>query len=108
MEKALSKIKELTDVEVWALKQGHEGLTIIDFHSTWCHPCRNLAPVLEGFADEYNIVKVDVDKCPDSTKSYGVRGIPTLVALKDGNVIGTKTGLIEKDILASWFADCNK
>ena len=100
----MSKIDVLTDKEVLALKQEPtEELTIIDFFASWCRPCQIMLPILEGFTEEYKIVKVDVDRCTEAVASYGIRGIPTLVAIKNGNVLDSITGNQTKEDLQEWF-----
>ncbi len=100
----MSKIEALTDKEVLALKQEPtEELTIIDFYSDWCNPCKLLAPTLEHFASLYKINKANVDTCTESVSSYGIRGIPTLVAIKNGNVLDTISGNQTKGDLQEWF-----
>ena len=69
---------------------------LVDFWAAWCGPCRAIAPHLETLADRYSgkakIVKVDVDANPQSPATYGVRGIPTLLMFKGGQVVDTIVG----------------
>ena len=71
---------------------------LVDFYADWCGPCRGLAPILEGLAqeDQLRIAKVDVDKNPRLTDQYKVMAIPTLLLFKDGEVADRKTGGISK------------
>ncbi len=76
---------------------GENGsLTLVDFHASWCGPCKMLAPVVEEIAlrhsDKLNVVKVDADELQAVTAKYGVRGIPTLMLFKDGVPAATKVG----------------
>ena len=64
---------------------------LVDFWAEWCGPCKALAPVLDGLANEYQekikVVKVNVDESPNSPQNYKVRGIPTLVFFRDGQQV---------------------
>lgn len=73
---------------------------IVDFWAQWCGPCKALAPVLEDVSQKYDgkvkFVKLDVDSNPSTPPKFGVRGIPTLILFKDGQVKATQVGLIGK------------
>ena len=79
--------------------------TVIDFWAEWCGPCRTIAPIVEELAEEYadrvNIGKCDVDSADDVVATYRVRNIPTLVFIKDGNVVGNHVGAISRNDLVA-------
>ena len=83
-----------------------EGLVLVDFWAEWCAPCKQIAPILEEIAQELegslSIAKVNIDENPQTPTKYGVRGIPTLIVFKGGQVAGTKVGTAPKGALMEW------
>ncbi|MBV6633575.1 MAG: thioredoxin TrxA [Alphaproteobacteria bacterium] len=79
---------------------------LVDFWAEWCGPCKQIAPILEDLAQEMGgklrVAKVNIDENPMIPTKYGVRGIPTLMLFKDGQVAGTKIGAMPKTDLVSW------
>lgn len=79
---------------------------LVDFWAEWCGPCKMIAPALEEIATELDgrvqIAKVNIDENPMTPQKYGVRGIPTLILFKDGEVAATKVGALPKNQLAEW------
>ena len=77
---------------------------LLDFYATWCGPCRMIAPFIEALAaehSEYDFGKIDVDEAPGLAAAFGVESIPTLVVMKDGQVVKTAVGARGKnEILA--------
>ena len=80
---------------------------LVDFWAEWCGPCKMIAPVLEDSAESYagrlSVAKVNVDENPALAAQYPVRGIPTLMIFKDGEVVATKIGAVSKSQLAAFI-----
>jgi len=83
---------------------------LVDFWAEWCGPCKMIAPILEEIAVEYDgkirIAKLNIDENPATPPRYGIRGIPTLMLFKAGNVEATKVGAVSKSQLSA-FLDSN-
>jgi len=89
---------------------GSDQAVLVDFWAEWCGPCKMIAPILDEIADEYagklKVVKLDIDSNPAVPRRFGVRGIPTLMIFKAGEVEATKVGAVSKSQLAA-FIDSN-
>ena len=84
-----------------------KGLALVDFWATWCGPCRAMMPVVAKIADEnegkIKVCKVNVDEEPDLAEKFGVMSIPTFVAIKDGEVLGTSIGVQDEEEILKMF-----
>ncbi|MCG6861674.1 MAG: thioredoxin TrxA [Chromatiaceae bacterium] len=83
---------------------------LVDYWADWCGPCKMIAPVLDEIADEYDgkirVAKLNIDENPNTPPRYGIRGIPTLMLFKEGEVEATKVGAVSKSQLTA-FIDSN-
>jgi thioredoxin 1 len=83
---------------------------LVDYWAEWCGPCKMIAPVLDEIAQEYEgkikLAKLNIDDNPSTPPRYGIRGIPTLMIFKDGEVEATKVGAVSKSQLTA-FIDSN-
>ena len=86
-----------------------EGLIIVDFYADWCGPCKMLAPVLEEIASETDIkiIKVNVDEHDTLAREYGVLSIPTILFLKDNELITKNIGFMSKDKILDTIKEIN-
>ena len=76
---------------------------LVDFYATWCGPCNQMAPILEDIGSEYEdqilVAKIDVDEYPEVAKEHGVKGLPTLIVFREGEVYKWLVGARSKDQL---------
>jgi thioredoxin 1 len=99
-------MKNVTDATFEAEVLKATGPVLVDFWAEWCGPCRQIAPALEDLAkdlgDKVTVAKVNIDDNPATPGKYGVRGIPTLMIFKGGQVAATKIGALPKSKLYEW------
>ena len=84
-------------------------IMIIDFWASWCKPCLMIAPSLEEISnemsDQLSIAKHNIDEEPNTPTRFSVKGIPTMIMMKDGNHVSTKVGAVPKSEIISWIKD---
>ncbi len=105
---ASDAILEVTDANFDAEVLKSDQPVLVDFWATWCGPCRAIAPIVEELALAYKgravVGKLDVDSNPATPQRYGVRGIPTLLVFKGGQVSDQIVGYVGKDVIEKALA----
>ena len=83
---------------------------LVDFWAAWCGPCKMIAPLVDEISEEYagkiKVCKMDVDSNPETSVKFNVRGIPTLLIFKNGNIEATKVGALSKAQLVEFVEGC--
>ena len=103
----MSQIVSTTDASFDADVLNSDLPVLVDFWAEWCGPCKMIAPILDELAishgDKLKICKVNIDENPQSPTKFGVRGIPTMLLFKNGQLQATKVGALPKQALADWI-----
>ena len=101
------KIVHITDASFEQDVIKSDTPVMVDFWAEWCGPCKMIAPVLDELANDYagrlKICKLNVDSNTQTAPKFGIRGIPTLIIFKNGEVAGTKVGALSKSQLAAFI-----
>jgi len=96
-------VKEVTEESYQTDVEKAEGLFLLDFWAPWCGPCKMIAPVLDELASEYTgkitIGKLNVDKSPSIAGKHGVQSIPTVLFVKNGEIVDSFVGFMAKDAI---------
>ncbi|TYK67366.1 thioredoxin [Colwellia echini] len=90
-----NKVTEVNSESFAQIIEQTEGKILIQFHAPWCAPCKMLAPVVEQVAHQYNdikVIKVNADDSPELAAKFGVRGLPTLLLMKAGELVASQVG----------------
>ena len=86
-----------------------DKLVLVDFWAEWCGPCKQIAPALEDISEEMGdrikIAKVNIDESPDTPGKFHVRGIPTFMIFKEGQVVATKVGAMTRSKMTEWIEE---
>jgi len=99
--------KTVTDASFAADVLESDDAVLIDFWAEWCGPCKQIGPALEEISNAYDgtltVAKVNIDENPETPGKFGVRGIPTLMIFKGGELVATKVGAAPKSAIAAWI-----
>jgi thioredoxin 1 len=99
----MSDLIHLTDQNFEEIVKGSDVPVLVDFSASWCGPCKMLTPIVESLATDLagraKVCKIDIDEAPNTSQKMGVRGVPTVIAFKNGEKTGSLVGLTTKEKL---------
>ena len=98
---------EITDASFEAEVVNSDKPVLVDYWAEWCGPCKMIAPILEEVGAEYGdkltIAKLNIDQNPETPPKFGIRGIPTIMLFKQGDIVATKVGALSKSQLTAFL-----
>lgn len=102
----MSKVIHLNDSNFEAEVLNFEGVVLVDFWASWCGPCKMLGPILDELSSEITqkIAKVNVDEVEKLAQKYKIRSIPTMIIFKNGQIVDTLVGSMQKTVLKDKLA----
>jgi len=99
----MSDLIHLTDQNFEEIVKNSDVPVLVDFSASWCGPCKMLTPIVESLAADLagraKVCKIDIDEAPNTSQKMGVRGVPTVIAFKNGEKTGSLVGLTTKEKL---------
>jgi thioredoxin 1 len=102
----MSKSQSVSDASFESEVLNAPGPVLVDFYADWCGPCKAMTPLVDELAgtlgDKLKVVKINIDNNPDAPTKYGVRGIPTFMVFKGGQVVDTRVGGMSKSQFSDW------
>ena len=98
---------EITDASFEAEVVNSDKPVLVDYWAEWCGPCKMIAPILEEVGAEYGdkltVAKLNIDQNPETPPKFGIRGIPTIMLFKQGDIVATKVGALSKSQLTAFL-----
>ncbi|MBA6257214.1 MULTISPECIES: co-chaperone YbbN [unclassified Colwellia] len=100
-------MKQLTSADSLDELLSQQKISLLYFTASWCGPCKSMSPVVEGVSDmmngRFNTIKVDIDQLPIFAADYGIRSVPTLMLVKNGEIIDQRVGGLPPQQLMQWL-----